>query len=235
MLFGHAVAPGRQALQRCGAAVGAGKVAALRFKHDLPNYGVFDEKRVFAAGPAPGPVVLKGVRLGVMVCEDMWSLDASEMLAGERRRAPHRHQRLALRGDEARAAPRSRARARKGERAAAALCQSGRRPGRAGLRRRVLRARGRWRSARPGAGMAAGADADALERARAAAGRSKRACSPSAATGCPRSIRRWCLASAIMCARTDFPAWCWASRAASIPRSRRRWRSMRSAPIASIA
>jgi len=57
-----------------------GKLAALRFKHDLPNYGVFDEKRVFAAGPAPGPVVLKGVRLGVMVCEDMWSVDACECL-----------------------------------------------------------------------------------------------------------------------------------------------------------
>jgi len=58
-----------------------GKVAALRFKHDLPNYGVFDEKRVFAAGPSPGPVVLKGVRLGVMVCEDMWNADATETLS----------------------------------------------------------------------------------------------------------------------------------------------------------
>ena len=65
-----------------------GKVAALRFKHDLPNYGVFDEKRVFAAGPAPGPMVFRGVRLGVMVCEDMWSPDARETLAGERRRDP---------------------------------------------------------------------------------------------------------------------------------------------------
>ena len=34
-----------------------GKVAAMRFKHDLPNYGVFDEKRVFAPGPMPGPIV----------------------------------------------------------------------------------------------------------------------------------------------------------------------------------
>ena len=50
-----------------------GKIAATRFKHDLPNYGVFDEKRVFAAGPLPGPVPFRGVRLGVMVCEDMWS------------------------------------------------------------------------------------------------------------------------------------------------------------------
>jgi NAD+ synthase len=57
-----------------------GKVAAVRLKHDLPNYGVFDEKRVFAAGPLPGPVNFRGVRLGVMVCEDMWTPDVTECL-----------------------------------------------------------------------------------------------------------------------------------------------------------
>jgi NAD+ synthase len=67
-------------LYNAAALLEGGKVVALRFKHDLPNYGVFDEKRVFAAGPAPGPIVLKGVRLGVMVCEDMWSVDACECL-----------------------------------------------------------------------------------------------------------------------------------------------------------
>ncbi|MGH6907473.1 MAG: nitrilase-related carbon-nitrogen hydrolase, partial [Aestuariivirga sp.] len=39
-----------------------GKIETLRFKHELPNYGVFDEKRVFDAGPAPGPISFKGVR-----------------------------------------------------------------------------------------------------------------------------------------------------------------------------
>src|SRR5579862_4936294 len=67
-------------LYNAAALLADGKVAALRFKHDLPNYGVFDEKRVFAAGPSPGPVVLKGVRLGVMVCEDMWYPDVAETL-----------------------------------------------------------------------------------------------------------------------------------------------------------
>jgi NAD+ synthase len=57
-----------------------GRVAGLRFKHELPNYGVFDEKRVFAAGPAPGPLAFRGVRLGVMVCEDMWYPDVAETL-----------------------------------------------------------------------------------------------------------------------------------------------------------
>ncbi len=57
-----------------------GEIQAVRLKHDLPNYGVFDEKRVFAAGPLPGPVNFRGVRLGVMVCEDMWAEDVTECL-----------------------------------------------------------------------------------------------------------------------------------------------------------
>jgi NAD+ synthase len=58
-----------------------GRVAAQRYKQDLPNYGVFDDKRVFAAGKPQGPVVFRGVRLGVMICEDMWSPDVAETLA----------------------------------------------------------------------------------------------------------------------------------------------------------
>ncbi len=58
-----------------------GKIAATRFKVDLPNYGVFDEKRVFVPGPLPGPINFRGVRLGVPICEDMWSTDVIETLA----------------------------------------------------------------------------------------------------------------------------------------------------------
>lgn len=57
-----------------------GAVTTHRSKHDLPNYGVFDEKRVFGAGPLPGPVNFRGVRLGVMICEDMWKPDVAECL-----------------------------------------------------------------------------------------------------------------------------------------------------------
>ena len=57
-----------------------GEIAAARFKRDLPNYSVFDEKRVFAAGPLPGPISFRDVRLGVMVCEDMWTPDVPECL-----------------------------------------------------------------------------------------------------------------------------------------------------------
>jgi NAD+ synthase len=58
-----------------------GHIAAVRFKVDLPNYGVFDEKRVFRPGPMPGPVVFKGVRIGVPICEDIWGPDPVECIA----------------------------------------------------------------------------------------------------------------------------------------------------------
>jgi NAD+ synthase len=57
-----------------------GEVAARTFKHDLPNYGVFDEKRVFEVGPMPGPLNVRGVRIGVPICEDIWTPDVVECL-----------------------------------------------------------------------------------------------------------------------------------------------------------
>ncbi|WEX11573.1 NAD+ synthase [Chelativorans sp. AA-79] len=60
-----------------------GTILAERHKLDLPNYGEFDEKRVFQAGPSmPGPVNFRGVRLGIPICEDIWGkLDVCETLA----------------------------------------------------------------------------------------------------------------------------------------------------------
>ena len=49
-----------------------GRVVAVREKHELPNYGTFDEKRVFAPGPLPEPVDFRGMRIGLPVCEDIW-------------------------------------------------------------------------------------------------------------------------------------------------------------------
>jgi NAD+ synthase len=62
-----------------------GRIVTARYKHDLPNYGVFDEKRVFAAGPVPGPMAFplpggEQLRIGGMVCEDMWTGDVAEGL-----------------------------------------------------------------------------------------------------------------------------------------------------------
>ena len=58
-----------------------GRIIARRAKHELPNYGVFDDKRVFDAGPAPGPVAFRGFRLGLMICEDWWFPAVAETLA----------------------------------------------------------------------------------------------------------------------------------------------------------
>jgi len=58
-----------------------GAIAAVRYKVDLPNYGVFDEKRVFVPGPMPGPVNFRGVRLGLPICEDIWGTEVVECLA----------------------------------------------------------------------------------------------------------------------------------------------------------
>ncbi len=58
-----------------------GMIEAVRFKVDLPNYGVFDEKRVFAPGPMPGPIVVRGVRIGIPICEDIWGEDVVECIA----------------------------------------------------------------------------------------------------------------------------------------------------------
>ncbi|MEZ0301262.1 MAG: NAD+ synthase [Hyphomicrobiaceae bacterium] len=57
-----------------------GRVQAVRHKVDLPNYGVFDEKRVFDQGPLPGPVSFRGVRIGVPICEDIWKEEVCECL-----------------------------------------------------------------------------------------------------------------------------------------------------------
>lgn len=68
-------------LYNAAALLDGGRIAAVTRKHDLPNYGVFDEKRVFAAGPLPGPIAFRGVRLGIPVCEDIWTPDVCECLA----------------------------------------------------------------------------------------------------------------------------------------------------------
>jgi NAD+ synthase len=57
-----------------------GQVAARCDKHELPNYSVFDEVRVFKPGPMPGPVAFRGLRLGIPICEDIWSPDVCECL-----------------------------------------------------------------------------------------------------------------------------------------------------------
>ena len=68
-------------LHNAVALLAGGAIAALRFKVDLPNYGVFDEKRVFVPGPLPGPVNFRGVRIGFPICEDIWGPEPVECIA----------------------------------------------------------------------------------------------------------------------------------------------------------
>ncbi len=63
------------------AVLDGGRIENVTRKVDLPNYGVFDEKRVFAAGPLPGPLNIRGVRIGVPICEDIWGKEVVETLA----------------------------------------------------------------------------------------------------------------------------------------------------------
>jgi NAD+ synthase len=60
-----------------------GRIEAVRYKYNLPNYGVFDEKRVFAVGTLPQPIAFRGVKIGVPICEDIWSEEGCEALALE--------------------------------------------------------------------------------------------------------------------------------------------------------
>ncbi|MCH7805884.1 MAG: NAD+ synthase [Proteobacteria bacterium] len=55
--------------------LGEGKILHRQLKVHLPNYGVFDEKRIFSEGPMPEVVPFRGITLGLLVCEDMWYAD----------------------------------------------------------------------------------------------------------------------------------------------------------------
>lgn len=58
-----------------------GAVTARIRKHHLPNYAVFDEKRVFDPAPIAGPVRIGPLRLGIPICEDAWAPDVCEAMA----------------------------------------------------------------------------------------------------------------------------------------------------------
>ena len=77
-----ATTPWKQGAEIYNAAVVIDKgKTTIRFKSNLPNYGVFDEKRVFAPGPLPEPVDFRGVKLGVPICEDIWTPSVTAHLA----------------------------------------------------------------------------------------------------------------------------------------------------------
>jgi len=62
-----------------------GKVEATYRKRELPNYNVFDERRYFHEDPDGGPCVfeVKGVPVGLIVCEDLWFPEPLAETAGQ--------------------------------------------------------------------------------------------------------------------------------------------------------
>ena len=57
-----------------------GSILTCRDKYELPNTGVFDEQRIFNAGKLSGPVNIKGIKIGIPICEDIWKEDVTECL-----------------------------------------------------------------------------------------------------------------------------------------------------------
>ena len=62
-----------------------GRVEAVRYKVDLPNYGVFDEKRVFDAGPCRGRSTSAACASALPICEDIWKDEVVRVPAGDGR------------------------------------------------------------------------------------------------------------------------------------------------------
>jgi len=71
MLVGTVIA-NQGLLFNCVVLLDSGQIVAVRQKRELPNYGTFDEKRLFAPGPLPEPVEFRGVKIGLPICEDIW-------------------------------------------------------------------------------------------------------------------------------------------------------------------
>ena len=59
-----------------------GKIVFKHFKNALPNYGIFDEKRIFSHGEEVSSFNLKGINLGIFVCEDIWVHNTPSKLNG---------------------------------------------------------------------------------------------------------------------------------------------------------
>jgi NAD+ synthase (glutamine-hydrolysing) len=64
--------PGRTLPQNCAAVIHCGEVVGRYAKHHLPNYGVFDEYRIFAPGDSLTVVRVRGVDVAIAICEDLW-------------------------------------------------------------------------------------------------------------------------------------------------------------------
>ncbi len=206
----------------------------MRLKVILPNYGVFDEKRVFAVGPMPGPVNFRGVRFGLPICEDIWGPEPAECIAetgGEillvLNGSPYRRTVLDERLNVA--VPRI-------NESGLPMLYANQVGGQDELvfdgASFVLNADASLAVQLPGSARSSWSRTGSAERmagaaCRARSRRSRRARRPTMPPACS--------ACATTSTRTGSKAWCWGFPAASIRRSAPRWRSMRSGPIACTA
>jgi NAD+ synthase len=71
LLFGTVISEGALTYNAFVLADG-GRILGRTLKRELPNYGTFDEKRIFTPGPIPEPIDFRGVKIGVPICEDIW-------------------------------------------------------------------------------------------------------------------------------------------------------------------
>ena len=73
----------RAGIYNAAAFIDGGRILAVQRKAELPNYKVFDEKRYFQPGALPSVVTCRGVKLGLLVCEDIWQPQAARLAASE--------------------------------------------------------------------------------------------------------------------------------------------------------
>ena len=69
----------RAGIYNSAALITGGTVAAIHRKAELPNYKVFDEKRYFQPGAQPTVVDRQGFRVGMLVCEDIWEPESTQL------------------------------------------------------------------------------------------------------------------------------------------------------------
>ncbi len=69
--------------QNCALFIYDGEIRHIIAKRELPNYGVFDEMRVFRHGKMPEPVSFKGYKFGIGICEDFWFSPVAMHLAAQ--------------------------------------------------------------------------------------------------------------------------------------------------------
>ena len=66
-----------RAIYNAAALIDGGRIAGKHRKECLPNYKVFDEKRYFTASPVATVTEFRGIRLGLLICEDIWEVEPS--------------------------------------------------------------------------------------------------------------------------------------------------------------